>query len=89
MSHRAHNPSARWTSCEKCGHRGYHTRGDAKTVRKQHHGDKGMSVFACPHTEGMFHVGHRPNALSHGNIDRRRLRVQARQSVAAMGEGHW
>ena len=67
MSPRAHNPAARWTSCEKCGHRGYHTRGDAKVVRKRHHGAKGMAVFACPHTEGLFHVGYRPNALSSGD----------------------
>jgi hypothetical protein len=67
--------------CEKCGHRGYHTRGDAKVARKRHHGAKGMAVFACPHTEGLFHVGHRPNALSCGQIDRRLLRVQPPKSV--------
>lgn len=89
MSPRAHNPAARWTSCAKCGHRGYHTRGDAKAVRKRHHGEKGMAVFACPHTEGLFHVGHRPEALSSGEIDRGLLRVQALQSAAAAGEGQW
>lgn len=83
MSPRAHNPAARWTSCEKCGHRGYHTRGDAKVVRKRHHGAKGMAVFSCPHTEGLFHVGHRPNALSCGEIDRNLLRVQALKSGTA------
>ena len=83
MSPRAHNPSARWTTCEKCGHRGYHTRGDAKVVRKRHHGAKGMAVFACPHTEGLFHVGHRPSALSSGEIDRNVLRVQALRSATA------
>ncbi len=83
MSPRAHNPAARWTTCEKCGHRGYHTRGDAKAVRKRHHGAKGMAVFACPHTEGLFHVGHRPNALSSGQIDRNLLRVQALKSATA------
>ena len=83
MSPRAHNPAARWTTCEKCGHRGYHTRGDAKVVRKRHHGAKGMAVFACPHTEGLFHVGHRPNALSSGQIDRNLLRVQALKSATA------
>lgn len=83
MSPRAHNPAARWTSCEKCGHRGYHTRGDAKAVRKRHHGTKGMAVFSCPHTKGLFHVGHRPNALSSGEIDRNLLRVQALKSDTA------
>ena len=83
MSPRAHNPAARWTMCEKCGHRGYHTRGDAKVARKRHHGAKGLAVFACPHTEGLFHVGHRPNALSSGEIDRNLLRVQALRSVTA------
>ncbi len=83
MSPRAHQPAARWTTCEKCGHRGYHTRGDAKVVRKRHHGAKGMAVFACPHTEGLFHVGHRPNALSSGEIDRNLLRLQAQESGTA------
>lgn len=83
MSPRAHNPAARWTTCEKCGHRGYRSRGDAKVVRKRHHGAKGMAVFACPHTEGLFHVGHRPNALSSGQIDRNLLRVQAQGSATA------
>lgn len=83
MSPRAHNPAARWTACEKCGHRGYHTRGDAKVVRKRHHGVKGLAVFACPHTEGLFHVGHRPNALSSGEIDRGLLRIQALKLATA------
>ena len=83
MSPRAHNPAARWTTCEKCGHRGYHTRGDAKAVRKRHHGSKGMAVFACPHTEGLFHVGHRPHALSSGQIDRNLLRAQALKPATA------
>ena len=80
MSPRAHNPAARWTTCAKCGHRVYHMRGDAKVVRKRHHGTKGMAVFACPHTEGLFHVGHRPNTLSSGQIDRNLLRIQALKS---------
>ncbi|MGO4203647.1 hypothetical protein AB4Z09_18220 [Rhodococcus sp. TAF43] len=86
MNPRAHNPIARWTWCEKCEHRGYHARSDAKTVRKRHHGEKGMSVFVCPHTDGMFHVGHRPDALTGGEIDRQLLRNQAVQAAAA---GEW
>lgn len=65
--------------CERCHHRGYYTRDDAKAVRKRHHGAKGMAVFACPHTNGMFHIGHRPAALSSGIIDRAVLREQAQQ----------
>lgn len=65
--------------CERCHHRGYYTRDDAKAVRKRHHGAKGMAVFACPHTNGMFHIGHRPAALSAGIIDRAVLREQAQQ----------
>ncbi len=86
MSPRAHNPAARWTWCTTCRHRGYHARGDAKTVRKRHRGEKGMAVFPCPHTPGLFHVGHRPEALSSGEIDRELLRSQAVQAVAA---GEW
>ncbi len=36
-----------------------------------------MAVFACPHLEGLFHIGHRPDALNSGEIDRERLRSQA------------
>lgn len=77
MSFRAHNPAARWTWCAPCQHRGYHSRGDAKAVRKRHRGQKGMSVFVCPHHSGLFHLGHRPTALSSGHIDRNVLRTQA------------
>jgi len=48
MSPRAHNPAARWTWCATCNHRGYHTRRDAKTVRKRHPGEKGIAVYPCP-----------------------------------------
>ncbi|WP_241997120.1 hypothetical protein [Rhodococcus sp. SMB37] len=44
-----------------------------------------MAVFPCPHTEGLFHVGHRPDALSSGEIDRGLLRHQAVQAAA----GRW
>ncbi len=77
MSSRAHNPSTRWIWCGRCQHRGYLTRGDAKTVRKRHRGEKGMAVFACPHLDGLFHIGHRPDALSSGKIDRGHLRSRA------------
>ncbi|NMM90394.1 hypothetical protein B2J88_39715 [Rhodococcus sp. SRB_17] len=79
--YRAHNPSARWSMCQRCNHRGYYTRDDAKTVKKRHHGVRGMAVFVCPHTKGMFHVGHRPAALSAGIIDRNLLRDQAQRSI--------
>lgn len=39
-----------------------------------------MSVFVCPHTDGLFHVGHRPAALSAGIIDRDVLRGQAQRA---------
>lgn len=81
MSSRAHNPAARWTFCEGCDHRGYHSRADAKAVRRRHPGEKGLAVFVCPHTVGLFHIGHRPEALSNGQIDRQRLRNQAVRTV--------
>jgi len=83
MSSRAHNPSARWTWCATCAHRGYLTRGDARAVRRRHRGEKGLAVFACPHVDGLFHVGHRPDALSSGEIDRDLLRTQAVRAAAA------
>ncbi len=88
MSPRAHNPAARWTWCTTCQHRGYHTRSDAKTVRKRHPGEKGMAVYPCPHTPGLFHLGHRPDALSRGTIDRDRLRVQTIQDAGIRRPGH-
>lgn len=75
--YRAHNPASRWVMCDACQHRGYFTRGDARAVKKNHHGEKGLTVFSCPHNEGMFHVGHRPEALTAGIIDRDHLRSQA------------
>ncbi|PQP16413.1 hypothetical protein C5613_36590 [Rhodococcus opacus] len=64
-----------------CHHRGYHSRADAKAVRKRHHGEKGLAVFVCPHTTGLFHLGHRPDALTSGQIDRQRLRNQATRTA--------
>ncbi|OYD61110.1 hypothetical protein BDB13_6050 [Rhodococcus sp. OK302] len=75
--HRAHNPTARWSMCERCNHRGYYHPRRRESSQKRHHGVKGMAVFACPHTDGMFHIGHRPAALSAGIIDRAVLREQA------------
>ncbi|RYF60225.1 MAG: hypothetical protein EOO27_06635 [Comamonadaceae bacterium] len=74
---RSHNPAARWIWCRRCKLRSYLARSDAKSVRRRHHGSKGLSVFPCPHNPGQYHVGHRPTALTHGAIDRRRLRNQA------------
>lgn len=83
MSPRAHNPSARWVWCSLCDHRGYLTRGDARAVKKRHRGEKGMAVFSCPHGTDLFHVGHRPEALSSGEIGREVLRSQAVKSAGA------
>lgn len=52
-------------------------------VRKRQQGEKGMSVFACPHTEGSFHIGHRADASSIGEIDRSRLRSHAVRTVGS------
>ncbi|MGB7234875.1 MAG: hypothetical protein WBD41_02740 [Rhodococcus sp. (in: high G+C Gram-positive bacteria)] len=75
-SPRAHNPAARYIWCPQCGHRGYHTRTDAKAVRKRHRG-KGMTIFTCPYLTAagttLFHLGHQPAALGQGRIDRGRV----------------
>ncbi|RZI53463.1 MAG: hypothetical protein EOP16_02730 [Pseudonocardia sp.] len=83
MTSRAHhnNPAARWTFCSLCHHRGYHSRADARAVRRRHPGEKGLAVFVCPHTTGLFHIGHRPDALTSGKIDRQRLRNQAHRTA--------
>lgn len=80
---RAHTIGARYRWCEDCEHRGYFSRKDAKAVRKRHQRGGGLAVFSCPHHDELFHVGHRPAALSQGVIDRDLLREQAMQSVAS------
>lgn len=78
---RSHNPAARWTWCAHCEHRGYLARADAKKVRKRHQIQKSLAVFPCPHTAGLYHVGHRPAALSDGTIDRRTLAESQRTAL--------
>lgn len=81
QSPRAHKPASRWIWCTDCGHRGYHTRSDAKAVRKHHRG-KGLTIFTCPHRTGdetdLFHLGHQPVALGRGRVDRRRITADKR-----------
>ena len=81
---RSHNPAARWIWCRRCKLRGYLARTDAKSVRRRHHGSKGLSVFPCPHNPSQYHVGHRPPAPTLGAIDRRRLRNQALKANGAI-----
>ena len=95
QSPRAHKPASRWIWCTDCGHRGYHTRSDAKAVRKHHRG-KGLTIFTCPHRTGdetdLFHLGHQPVALGRGRVDERTSdllwgRLPAREWVEALASG--
>lgn len=79
--YRAHNPAGRHLWCEPCGHRGYLSRSDAKVVRRRHPSES-LSVFGCPHTDGLFHLGHRPSALTSGQVNRAQMAQQKRDASA-------
>lgn len=82
---RTHNRAANWIMCHRCGkngHRGYHSRADARYVRKRHPGDA-LSIFRCPHTAGLFHLGHPPKALTSGRVDRATMTEQIRRATGA------
>lgn len=56
-----------WDTCH-CGKRSYRRKLDAKTVRRIHGGDH-LSVYRCT-ASGYWHIGHRPSALTRGDISR-------------------
>ncbi|NMM91268.1 hypothetical protein B2J88_44380 [Rhodococcus sp. SRB_17] len=48
--YRAHNPTARWSMCERCNHHGYYTRDDAKAAKNVTTASKGWR-YSHAHTQ--------------------------------------
>jgi len=57
-----------------CGKRTYFTRRAARAARTHHEKCQGLAIYPCPHLhqdgEVGFHLGHRPEGLGRGHIDR-------------------
>jgi len=77
------SPPIFFTWCEGCAHRSYSTRRDARRVRRHHRSRHGLSVFRCPFDSRRWHLGHRPEDLSHGAIDRPGLAESKRARAGA------
>ncbi|CAG7633243.1 hypothetical protein E143388_07479 [Rhodococcus opacus] len=75
MARRTHRPTSCWVSCPHCGgKRTYFTRRAARAARTHHEKCQGLAIYPCPHLhqdgEVGFHLGHRPEGLGRGHIDR-------------------
>jgi len=72
--------------CSVCAHRSYDSRRDARRIRRYHGARHGLAVFRCPFDDMRWHLGHRPEDLSHGVIDRTGL-AESRRTAAARTAG--
>ncbi|MDT2006906.1 hypothetical protein FXW78_24250 [Rhodococcus opacus] len=75
-------------TCPHCGgKRTYFTRKAARAARTHHEKRHGLAIYPCPHRdqdgEVGFHVGHRPERLGRGNIDRDTLADNQRTALPA------
>ena len=75
MTPRTHRPASCWVTCPHCGgKRTYFTRRAARAARTHHEKRHGLAIYPCPHRHHAghvgFHVGHRPERLGRGAIDR-------------------
>ncbi|MDJ0419669.1 hypothetical protein ACVH9Z_15220 [Rhodococcus opacus] len=75
-------------SCPHCGgKRTYFTRRAARAARTHHEQRQGLAICPCPHRhqdgEVGFHVGHRPEGLGRGHIDRDTLADNQRAALPA------
>ncbi|WP_280381358.1 hypothetical protein [Nocardia wallacei] len=78
--------------CDRCAHRGYIAKADAKAARSAHRGRrKGLSVYRCPHDGTTWHYGPRPPELTRGELDRRTLaeRQRERRLREVQDRGRW
>ncbi|PBC35159.1 hypothetical protein CJ179_48760 [Rhodococcus sp. ACS1] len=72
-------------TCPHCGKRTYFTRKDARAARTHHEKRQGLSIYPCPHQQGggdRYHVGHRPEGLGRGDIDRDTLADNQRGTLS-------
>ncbi|MDV7088172.1 hypothetical protein HJ581_0001040 (plasmid) [Rhodococcus opacus] len=88
MARRTHRPTSCWVSCPHCGgKRTYFTRRAARAARTHHEQRQGLAICPCPHRhqdgEVGFHVGHRPEGLGRGHIDRDTLADNQRAALPA------
>ena len=89
MAARVHRPTSCWVTCPHCDRRTYFTRKDARAARTHHEKRQGLSIYPCPHQDqdgDRFHVGHRPEGLGRGAIDRDTLADKQR---TALSEGRF
>lgn len=77
------SPPIFFTWCTRCAHRSYSARRDARRVRRLHGSRHGLSAFRCPFDSRRWHLGHRPEELSHGAIDRPGLAESKRARAGA------
>ncbi len=59
----------------QCGKRGYPERKTAAAVRRGHPGRRHLGLYRCPQSQ-WWHLGHRPEALTRGDITRHELEDQ-------------
>lgn len=61
--------------CDRCQKRIFADRRHAREAAKMTFGGEHRPrPYRCPHVDGHWHVGHLPDAVRHGEIDRNRLR---------------
>lgn len=58
-----------WATCH-CGKRGYLTRKLAARARRGHPHKTNLGIYRCPTHNDTWHLGHRPPALTRGDISR-------------------
>ena len=91
MAPRKHRPTSCWVTCPHCGKRTYFTRKDARAARTHHEKRHGLSIYPCPHQKEEhgdgFHLGHRPQGLGHGDIDRDTLADNQRETNSEDSRG--
>ncbi|RYE38454.1 MAG: hypothetical protein EOP24_46980 [Hyphomicrobiales bacterium] len=75
-------------TCPHCGGKHtYFTRKAARAARTHHQKRHGLAIYPCPHRHQTghvgFHVGHRPERLGRGHIDRDTLADNQRTTLPA------
>lgn len=58
-----------WFTCP-CGKRGYLQRADASRARRGHRDRTHLGLYRCHHAPEPWHLGHRPERLTRGEMSR-------------------
>ena len=72
-------PSIPWVTCTQCGKRTYHSKADARLVKRRLPGH--VAAYRCPTGPG-WHLGHLPTVVLRGVVGRDQLVGSRRRSVA-------